>query len=75
MRLAAIGLLPPELRGRFGVPWSNARALELRTLARALRAATPVMPQALLNTGPGYLTWREAALRRGEVASGQLAAP
>jgi len=75
VRLASIGLLPEELRGRFGGPWSGTRALELRTLARALRAATPVMPQALLNTGPGYLTWREAALRRGEVASGQLAAP
>jgi uncharacterized protein (DUF2236 family) len=73
VRLASIGLLPEVLRDRFGTPWSDTRALELRALARVLRAATPVMPEALLNTGPGYLAWREQALARGEVASAQLA--
>ena len=31
----------------------------------ALRAATPVMPAYLLNTGPGYLEWRSRAARAG----------
>jgi uncharacterized protein (DUF2236 family) len=71
--LATAGLLPATLRRRFQVPWSNARELELGAIARALRAATPLMPQALLNTGPGYLEWRSAALGRREVASAAIA--
>jgi uncharacterized protein (DUF2236 family) len=71
--LATSGLLPPILRWRFGVPWTRARELELRVLASTLRAATPLMPPSLLNTGPGYLRWRSEALARGDVASAQLA--
>jgi uncharacterized protein (DUF2236 family) len=71
--VATGGLLPRGLRERFGVPWGRARELELRVLAGALRAVTPVMPAYLLNTGPGYLEWRSEELARGEVASAQLA--
>ena len=71
--LTTAGLLPAVLRERFRIPWGGARALELRVLSGALRAATPVMPGYLLNTGPGYLQWRSEALARGEVASAQLA--
>jgi uncharacterized protein (DUF2236 family) len=71
--LATTGLLPPILRRRFGVPWSRTRELELRALGSTLRAATPLMPPSLLNTGPGYLKWRSEALARGDVASAQLA--
>ena len=72
VRLATTGLLPPALRVRFGLPWSATSTIELRALGRALRAATPVMPEYLLNTGPGYLAWRREALQRGDVASAQL---
>ncbi len=71
--LTTAGLLPVDLRTRFGIRWSRGRELELRALAGALRAATPVMPAYLLNTGPGYLEWRSRELARGEVASAQLA--
>lgn len=69
VRLATVGLLPPLLRERFGVRWTRAQQLELGALAGALRAATPLMPAALRNTGPGYLRWRAEALARGEAAS------
>jgi uncharacterized protein (DUF2236 family) len=55
------GLLPPTLRTRFDVPWGRREELELRVVASSLRAATPLMPASLQNTGPGYLRWREAA--------------
>jgi uncharacterized protein (DUF2236 family) len=67
--LATVGLLPPLLRERFGARWSRARQLELRALGRAARAATPLMPRSLRNTGPTYLRWRREAIARGEVAS------
>jgi uncharacterized protein (DUF2236 family) len=58
LRLTTVGLLPPLLRQRFGLRWTRANELELRIAFRTLRAATPLMPAALLNTGPGYLRWR-----------------
>jgi uncharacterized protein (DUF2236 family) len=58
LKLATVGLLPPQLRERFGLSWTTAHALELRALSRGLRAATPLMPPSLRNTGPGYLRWR-----------------
>ncbi len=61
MELASIGLLPAALRDRFEVPWSRGQRLQLSTLAAALRAATPLMPARLRNTGPAYMRWRERA--------------
>jgi uncharacterized protein (DUF2236 family) len=66
--LASVGLLAPTLRRRFGVRWTRANDLELRAAGKVLRAMTPVMPSWLLNTGPGYLRWREEAIARGDVA-------
>lgn len=60
--LTTVGLLPPVLRERFGLGWSRAQALELAALARALRAATPLMPPGLRNGGPRYLRWRAEAI-------------
>lgn len=73
LRLCTAGLLAPQLRERFGLDWSRRRELELAALGAALKAATPLMPPSLLNTGPGYLRWREQALARGEVASAVIA--
>jgi len=67
--LATIGLLPPLLRERFGVGWSRGQERELRALSALSRAATPVLPPQLRNTGPGYLRLRRKALARGDVAS------
>jgi uncharacterized protein (DUF2236 family) len=72
--LATVGVLPARLQTRFGVRWSRARELELRALAAASRSATPLMPEALRNTGPGYLRWRREALERGEAAAVPAAA-
>jgi uncharacterized protein (DUF2236 family) len=73
--LATVGLLPPVLRRRFGMPWTRTSDLELRAAGVALRAMTPLMPSWLRNTGPGYLRWRAAAIARGDVASGTLGNP
>jgi uncharacterized protein (DUF2236 family) len=67
--VTTIGLLQPALRPRFGLSWTRANELELRVLGSALRAATPLMPPSLRNTGPGYLRWRREAIARGDVAS------
>jgi uncharacterized protein (DUF2236 family) len=73
--LATVGLLPPVLRRRFGMPWTRTSELELRAAGVALRAMTPLMPSWLRNTGPGYLRWRAEAIARGDVASGTLGSP
>jgi uncharacterized protein (DUF2236 family) len=72
--LATVGLLPAVLRRRFGVRWGRREELELQALGSAMRAATPVMPSWLLNTGPGYLRWRAVEIARGDVASPALLA-
>ncbi len=58
LTVTTVGLLPGVLRERFAVRWTRVNELELRALARSLRAATPLMPASLRNTGPGYLRWR-----------------
>jgi uncharacterized protein (DUF2236 family) len=67
--LATVGLLPPQLRPRFGVSWSRSDELQLRALAAALRGMTPLMPPSLRNAGPAYLRWRRDAIARGDVAA------
>jgi uncharacterized protein (DUF2236 family) len=62
LALASVGMMPAPLRARLGLGWSPASELQLRTLGAALRAANPVMPGWLANTGPGYLRWRAAEL-------------
>jgi uncharacterized protein (DUF2236 family) len=52
------GLLGPELRPRFGVPWSRTKQHELQLLSAASRAVTPLLPATLRNVGPRYLRWR-----------------
>jgi uncharacterized protein (DUF2236 family) len=69
VRVSTAGLLPATLRRRLGVGWTRVDELELRVLGAALRAATPLMPPSLRNTGPGYLRWRREAIARGDVAS------
>jgi uncharacterized protein (DUF2236 family) len=67
LRIATLGLLPPVLRERFGVEWTDGQQAELRALGAASRALTPLLPQRLRNVGPEYLR-----LRRREIATGPL---
>lgn len=73
MELTTAGLLPPLLRERFGIAWTEKEERRFRALAKASRASTPVLPKALLNVGPRYLRWRRDAIARGDVASASRA--
>jgi uncharacterized protein (DUF2236 family) len=42
-----LGLLPPEIRARYGFPWSPARERAHAALAATLRAAVPLLPRGL----------------------------
>jgi uncharacterized protein (DUF2236 family) len=64
LSLASVGLLAPELRERFGLHWSRAHEVELRALGATMRAATPLMPSWLKNSGELYLTLRASPARR-----------
>jgi uncharacterized protein (DUF2236 family) len=66
--LATVGMLPAVLRERFGLRWTRAQRAEFAALCAASRAATPVLPRAVLNSGPRYVRWRRQALERGDVA-------
>jgi uncharacterized protein (DUF2236 family) len=72
--LATVGLLPAPLRDRLGLRWSRRQDVELRALAAASRAATPLMPASLRCFGLWYLIWRREAIARSDVASGFPAA-
>ena len=64
--LATIGLLPVRLRDRLGLRWGRRDELELRALAAASRAATPLMPGLLRCFGRSYLRWRREAPGRAD---------
>jgi uncharacterized protein (DUF2236 family) len=64
LELASVGLLAPALRERFGLRWSRSQELELRALGATLRAATPIMPSWLKNSGELYLSWRASPALR-----------
>lgn len=68
-QLATVGMMPPLLRAKLGHEWSRARDIELRTLARLSRAATPLLPRAAREFGPSYLRWRAEQIAGGSVAS------
>lgn len=63
------GMLSPQLRDRFGIEWGRGKERQLRILAAASRAATPLMPATLRNVGPTYLRRRRRAIARGDAAS------
>jgi uncharacterized protein (DUF2236 family) len=65
-----VGLLPPELRGRFGVRWSFALEREFRALAAASRLTTPLMPAVTRFISPeNALGRRRAPIGRESLAS------
>jgi uncharacterized protein (DUF2236 family) len=67
--LGMVGLLPQTLRRRLGLPWSAAQEVELRALGAAARATTPLLPESVRVSGPGYLRLRREAIARGDAAA------
>ena len=63
--------MPPVLRSKLGLEWSDAQQLELRAAGAASRRSGPLLPDSFRNFGPNYLRWRADAIARGEVASGR----
>lgn len=67
--LATVGLLPAELRERFGVRWNAVREREFRALAAASRATTPLMPAVTRIVSPeNILRWRRDPIERQYLA-------
>jgi uncharacterized protein (DUF2236 family) len=60
IRLATVGMLPPVLRERLGLPWSRERELALRANSEAIRRLFPLLPERV-RLMPAAL-----AARRGE---------
>ena len=63
--LATLGMLPPTLRDRLGVEWSDAMERRFRALAAVARRAGPLLPPPARSFGPHYLRWRGEALAGG----------
>jgi uncharacterized protein (DUF2236 family) len=68
LTLTGVGTLPPALRQRLGLRWTRRQAWELRMIAAASRALTPVLPESLRINGPVYLRARRHAIARDEFA-------
>ncbi len=67
LRLVTAGLLPPVLRDRFGLPWSQGHARQFAAIGAASCALTPLLPRRVQIMGPDYLR-----LRRRQIAHGPL---
>jgi uncharacterized protein (DUF2236 family) len=62
---ATVGLLPPQLRERFGVRWTLARQRQFQALGALARAAGPLMPAVNRVYSPeNVLRWRRASIER-----------
>jgi uncharacterized protein (DUF2236 family) len=67
--VAAVGLLPPELRDRFGVRWTRRCEHEFQALGAVSRAAGPLIPVVNLVYSPErILRWRRDAIERQYLA-------
>ena len=73
LRVSMVGMLAPELRDRLRLPFSARDEAVLRATSALMRAADPVWRGPLRQFGPRYVRWRREALRRGDVAGGQVA--
>lgn len=63
MRLATHGGLPPQLRERLGLRWSDAEGRELDLYARAVRRSVPLLPDRLRLLPKVHAAKRRAAAR------------
>jgi len=69
LNLTTIGMLPPTLRERLGLPFSRRDELTFGALAAGARASGPFRFGPFRNFGPHYVRWRRRALERGDVAA------
>ncbi len=67
--VGGVGLMPPVLRKRCEIRWTQRDQRLFEMIGRASRAATPVMPKPLLIAGPGQLRLRRRAIARGPLAN------
>ncbi len=63
--LGGVGLLSPELRERFEIPWGRRDEREYGAFGRISRGLEPVMPERLRIMGPAQLRMRRRAIARG----------
>jgi len=63
--LGGLGLLSPQLRERFGIPWTRSDELQFRGMAAVSRGLEPVLPHRLKVMGPAQLRWRQRAIAKG----------
>mgnify|MGYP001392317254 CR=1 FL=1 len=66
--LGGVGLLPPVLRDRWGIRWTERDQRLFELIGAASRSMTPLMPKALLIAGPTQLRVRRRAIARGPLA-------
>jgi uncharacterized protein (DUF2236 family) len=68
--LGGVGLLSPELRELFEIPWTRRDEREYQALGRINRGLEPVMPERLRIMGPAQLRMRRRAIARGPLGAG-----
>jgi uncharacterized protein (DUF2236 family) len=68
LHVQTLGLLPPELRRRLGLPYTGRDARTFAALAAISRRSSPIVRGPLREFGPSYVRWRRRALERGDVA-------
>jgi uncharacterized protein (DUF2236 family) len=62
-RVITYGMIGPQLRERFGLPWTRADQAEFAAISALSRASGPVLPRRLREFGPTYLNVRRKAIR------------
>jgi uncharacterized protein (DUF2236 family) len=60
--LATLGMLPPMLRRRLGVEWTEGHERRFRAMAAISRRTRPLLPPQARRFGPHYLRWRREAI-------------
>lgn len=73
LRVSTVGLLPPVLRERLGLPYSRGDRRLYGGFCRLARLTEPLMHGSPAEFGPRYVRWRRQALARGDVARGTAA--
>lgn len=63
LRDASVGTLPPRLRDKLGLTWTDAQQRRLLRLAAVVRRADPAVPARLLHYPAGYQAVRAARAR------------
>jgi uncharacterized protein (DUF2236 family) len=58
LNLATVGLLPPQIRERYGLGWNAAHATTLRLCAASVRRTLPLLPARVRLLDPEDLTAR-----------------